>query len=418
MVQRVNVGVPKVCLLSLSCIPDDPRVRRQGDALHNAGWSVRAVGLPGAKSSAPEWRSEEAKVSHLVSSLADQSVAATRIAAQRMQRIKSRALLAARMQMSALSEAVALKAVWSMPAVAALYAASQGIKADLWVANDWQMLPLAARLARERGGVFAYDSHELAVSEFMEGWKWRLLKRPFVKAIEEMYIGKARVVSTVSEGIANSLQSFYDLPTRPLVIRNIPPYQMVAPSRASDHIRVLYHGLIAPVRGLEQLIRCVRHLHSTFEVSIRGAGNEDYVASLRTLIEAEGVVGRVDILPPVPMIELVSQAAAFDIGFFCMPRLSKQHEYVLPNKLFEYIMAGLAVCVSDLPEMSRIVREHGVGVLLPSAEPMDIAKVLNDMTRESIASYKATSLKAAKTLCWEEEARSMLAAYEAQIGNI
>lgn len=118
------------------------------------------------------------------------------------------------------------------------------------------------------------------------------------------------------------------------------------------------------------------------------------------------------------MIELVSQAAAFDIGFFCMPRLSKQHEYVLPNKLFEYIMAGLAVCVSDLPEMSRIVREHGVGVLLPSAEPMDIAKVLNDMTRESIASYKATSLKAAKTLCWEEEARSMLAAYEAQIGNI
>lgn len=456
-----------VCLLSLSRIPDDPRVRRQGDALFGAGWSVVAIGQPGARSKRPVWpcfdsshpapidvavvsstasgsnadagpvpgvAADETRIGttvgvaeprqrsageELIRAIARKTLSPTvRAAARRgLLHVMSRAVLGLRILKARMSPNIALDMYWSWSSIQEIYDASRGVTADLWVANDWLMLPLAARLARERGGVFVYDTHEFAVNEYMERLKWRLFNRPIVKAIEATYIRQAKVVSTVSQGIADGLQRVYRLPTRPMLIRNTPLYQSVQPAPETDPIRVLYHGIVAPVRGLEPLIRSVKHLRPDFEVTIRGPGNDEYLQRLRDLIASEGVADRVTLAPPVPMTALVQEAAAFDVGFFCMPLLSQQHEYVLPNKLFEYIMAGLAICVSDLPEMSRIVKATGVGVLLPSAEPADIAKVVNGLTRVSIRAYKARSLEVARELCWEQESKALLEAYAGAVGR-
>jgi hypothetical protein len=54
--QNIPSGArPRICLIALSAIADDPRVRRQGDAFVRDGWDVVAVGLPGARSTAPGW---------------------------------------------------------------------------------------------------------------------------------------------------------------------------------------------------------------------------------------------------------------------------------------------------------------------------------------------------------------------------
>jgi glycosyltransferase involved in cell wall biosynthesis len=392
------------CLLSLSRIPDDPRVRRQGDALKGAGWSVSAVGQPGALSPCPEWPCYTPNARDVAKRLPHP-----------VHEVLVRGRLALSMQLSRIVPRVALETYWSWQSVRDLYEASTGIQADLWVANDWFMLPMAARLAAERGGAFVYDTHEFAVNEYMERIKWRLFNRPFVRAIESMYIRQARVISTVSDGIADGLAGAYGLPVRPLVIRNTPFFQSVLGRPVGETVRVLYHGIVAPVRGLEPLIRSVKRWRPEFDLTIRGPGPDAYIEGLHRLIAEEGVGGRVHIVPAVPMTALVQEAAAFDVGFFCMPRLSQQHEYVLPNKLFEYIMAGLAICVSDLPEMSRIVKATGVGVLLPSAEPADIAGVVNGLTRDSIRAYKARSLEVARELCWEQESKALLEAYAGAI---
>ena len=69
------------------------------------------------------------------------------------------------------------------------------------------------------------------------------------------------------------------------------------------------------------------------------------------------------------MTALVREAAAFDIGFFALPGHSRHNEFALPNKFFEYIMAGLALCVTDLPEMARLIRRHMLGVTFRSLDP-------------------------------------------------
>jgi hypothetical protein len=82
---------------------------------------------------------------------------------------------------------------------------------------------------------------------------------------------------------------------------------------------------------------------------------------------------------------------------------SPQREFTLPNKFFEYIMAGLALCVSNLPEMAKIMRQYDLGPLVPDCEPRLIASAINALTREWIDACKQRSLAAARELCWERE---------------
>ena len=69
------------------------------------------------------------------------------------------------------------------------------------------------------------------------------------------------------------------------------------------------------------------------------------------------------------MTALVHEAAPFDVGFFALPGHSRHNEFALPNKFFEYVMAGLTLCATDLPEMARLIKEYDLGVTISAVEP-------------------------------------------------
>ena len=172
----------------------------------------------------------------------------------------------------------------------------------MWLANDWTMLPLAARLAHERGGVYGYDTHEFAAEEYGDQRKWRLWHRPMVCALERKFIRDAAVVSAVSNGIAERLQKLYRLPASGIAIRNTPPFEELRFARPRMiAIRVLYHGIVTPGRGLEATIDSVAAWRSAFELTIRGPGDEGYLNGLRRRIAERGLAERIIIAPPVPM---------------------------------------------------------------------------------------------------------------------
>ena len=117
------------------------------------------------------------------------------------------------------------------------------------------------------------------------------------------------------------------------------------------------------------------------------------------------------------MTEMVTRATVYDIGLFALPDHSLHNHFALPNKLFEYIMAGLAICVSDLPEMKKIVDEYDVGVTFHGMEPEIIAAAVNGFDRQSVEQYRSQSLVAAHELCWETEGEMMVRAYNEVIDN-
>jgi len=478
---------PRVCILALSAIADDPRVRRQGDAFAQAGWDVVAVGLPGAKSLAPPWpiltRRDQPPETGATPSLGatplspapppaivghsawrecagsllrriTMRICATEAQQRRLEYRAKTALgrvhawvahlprnagtLVVRLLRRVPGGAVArlaqyggiryrlrLLGVRVRPQIAQkiywtwsqnildLYRCAGRIDADVWLANDWNMLPIAARLAAERGGSYVYDTHEFAAEEYAEKWRWRLWQKPLVCAIEKRFIRDAVVVSAVSAGIAERLAQMYRLAQPPLVIRNMPAYQRCTFRPTGTRIRVLYHGIVAIGRGLEAAIDSVALWRPEFELTIRGPENPGYSDQLRQRIRDAGLGDRVRLVPAVPMTELVREAVPFDIGFFALPGHSRHNEFALPNKFFEYLMAGLALCVSDLPEMARLVKECMLGVLIARVEPVAIAAAINGLDREGIDAFKRRALAAAGELCWEREAERLVSAYGA-----
>lgn len=406
---------PRIGIVSLSAVPDDPRVRRQGDLFASHGWDVQAFGLAGAQSALPEWRyfalegicAPQSTVEQEPVDLVDKDWLLWWRRSQTARRFR-RLIQASR---TIFDPRHAKTAYWTIdPRFVALRDLASRYAADIWLANDWQVLPVAQYVAQQQDVPYIYDTHELALHEYAHRWLWQLLHRPVIAAVEQEGICEAALTSCVSPGIAKILQSYYRLPKQPLVVRNLPRYEPHRLRSCGETIEVLYHGVVSPGRGLEACIDSVAAWRPHFRLTIRGPGSAQYREKLIARAKASSVAERVIFAPPVAMVDLVSEAVRFDIGLFALPDHSKHNVYALPNKLFEYMMAGLALCITDLPEMTSIMRQYDVGRSISAVTAAAIADAINGFDRASIECYKARSLEAAKVLNWEREGERYFAA--------
>jgi glycosyltransferase involved in cell wall biosynthesis len=443
-------------LLAMSALADDPRVRRMGDFLHANGWQVVGIGATGAKSPPPEWRifeaqeptpPEAAEVRTRVVTLGDALVfvigLAPALIAATVAGVAGIALLplrppwGRRMLRLARTTLNPVTAFTKLASLASLWLSARvkGDAADeelmcrqpvlrtmrdlvlqhgrraIWVANDWLMLPLAAEGARTHGGAYVYDSHEFATLEFAQQLDWRIFRRPLVQTIERRHIANARVVTTVSPEITTALQEMYRFSGDAATLRNMPVYQALPFRAVRETVRVLYHGILVPHRGLENAVASLAHWPRTFTLTFRGPGSKAYIDSLIALAARHGVAQRFTIEPPLPLGELVSAASSFDIGLLALPGHSTHNAYALPNKIYEYLMAGLALCVSELPSMAAVVRETGAGILCGDGGPASLARAMANMTPAAINALKAKALEAARSLHFETDAPLVLGLY-------
>ncbi|WP_293800243.1 glycosyltransferase [uncultured Bosea sp.] len=279
-------------------------------------------------------------------------------------------------------------------------------KPDLVIANDWRALPLAFAAKRGCGARIIYDSHEFAPEEFADSWRWRLLARQHVVRIEDRYIREADAVATVSDGIADALAQRYGL-TRPTVISNTPAWQETAFRPTARPVTVLYHGAVVPRRGLEILIESAPLWPAEFRLVIRGPAQGGFDQHLRNLAAPFGE--RIALEPAVPPDQLISTAAQADIGIFLLSNSTTHARFAMPNKIFEYMQAGLMVISSDLPEIRKTIEISGCGVLLSSDTPQVIATCLARLGPAQIDAHKRAALVRARDLNFEGEGTKLLA---------
>jgi glycogen(starch) synthase len=394
---------PRVCLLCLSVIKDDPRVRKQGNLLHQAGFEVVGVGLAGGTAANPPWA---IRVPSFAAAATPRAKLAKLLADPGRY---SRYLAAMTLRPLALwSSPLAEWLYWSRPAFRSLFEAARSTVADIYVANDWNMLPIAQRLARIHGGRYVYDSHEYAAEELPESLAWRLFDRGLAVRTEGAHIHGAALVSTVSRGIAEHLMRDYGLAAEPMVVRNVPQARPLgrsfSPFREEGEIVVLFHGGITEHRGLHTLVDSVRLWKRGLRLVLRGPVEDAYRRRLEAIIATHDLRNRVDIEKPVAADRLMEAAATADIGIVSLPDTSAENRLALPNKIFEYVSAGLALLVPELDELAKIVRQHENGRVFSSLSAQAIAAAVNDLDMAMINAYKAKSRLASAELVWEREA--------------
>jgi glycosyltransferase involved in cell wall biosynthesis len=248
--------------------------------------------------------------------------------------------------------------------------AVRAVRPDVVHSHDAAMLApgyVGARLASAR---FVYDSHELAVGVAWRTRGWAAL----VWAIERLTVPRCHAIITVSDGIAERLHERYRLQRRPSVIRNLPDLEAYDLAFEAPDLRtelgtgtaqlILHLGAVARNRGCETLIRASARLEGT-HVLFLGADDSSYVRGLQDVARLNGVIGRVHFRPSVPVREVLAYARQADVGISLLEDSCENHRVALPNKVFEYLAAGVPVVASDLPELRRQLSR------LPAASVVD-----------------------------------------------
>lgn len=307
----------------------------------------------------------------------------------------------------------ALNYYWDIVAYKDIFEKLPDIKADFYIAHDYFTLPIVHEFVKKHGGFLSIDCHEHATTQYYHSLGFRLFQAPWIHTLQKFLFPKVDCLTVVCDGIGDLLKREYHLKRPPVIIRSIPYYQKCLFKPTDPHaIKVLYHGCIAQKRGLEELIQSIPLWAEQFSLIIRGPGDKKYVEQLKEKIVALKIENRVMIEDPIPSFDLIKRANQdADIGYFAQPQFSVQKKYTLPNKFFEYIMAGTCIVINEAQEMKKICDEYDLGNFIKNLTPQGIANTINSLTAEKIDEQKKKSLLAAQTLCFEAESEKMLNLY-------
>ncbi|MEW6750920.1 MAG: glycosyltransferase family 4 protein [Candidatus Latescibacterota bacterium] len=289
------------------------------------------------------------------------------------------------------------------------------LRADVYHAHDLDTLWPAVRAARACGAPLVYDSHEFWTEQSS------LVRRPAVRAfwrlLEARLVRHAECTITVSDSIAEALRQRYGM-HQVAVVRNLPLYR---PPEASNRIRtelglaadfpiVLYQGGFLTDNGLAEQVRAAAGFGRSALVLL---GDGPCEGDLRRLVRQLDLAERVHFIRRVSFPQLHSYTCSADLGLCLIKGTGQSFRDSLPNKLFEYLMAGLPVLASDFPEMRRILAQTRAGETAAPDDPSAIAERVCDLLGDAQrrGTYRAAALQAARELNWEAEAPRLLQVY-------
>jgi hypothetical protein len=365
---------PRICILSLEKVHQDGRVLRQIEYASRA-YDVTVVGW--GRLDTPRDNVQMKPVEPKVFSPVQRQFQAALMAAGR------------------LSPAYWERWYWRKPDHREALRLVSGTPCDLLHIDEAIALPIGIRAAEQLRCKVLFDAHEYSPGQDTDKLWWRMLAQPFYTYLIRHYATQADAMTTVALGIAEHYRREFGL--SPSVIMNTPEY-IALPFHPVDpeHIRIVHHATAVRDRQLEQMIDVVALTGKRFSLEFMLLEKDTaYIEELRQRAQ-ERAPGRITFRPSVAPAKIAPTINAYDIGLHLLPPINFNTAHALPNKFFEFIMAGLALAIGPSPEMMRIVREHGVGAVGASFEPEELAARLDALQPDEINEMKRRSLEAAK----------------------
>lgn len=288
-------------------------------------------------------------------------------------------------------------------------------KFDLLVANDLDTLLanyLASTLKRKP---LLYDSHE-----FFTGVP-ELENNSFARKVwismERLIFPRLRYIITVNDSIAALYSKMYHKEVK--VIRNIPeiplwsnPLQVEElrnsiPVENGNKLLIMQGAGINVDRGAEETVQAMQYLDS---VTLLIIGSGDVIGKLKAIVKEHHLDAKVKFLDKMPFDQLMNYTRIADAGLTLDKDTNINYRLSLPNKLFDYIHAGIPVLASFVPEVKKIVEQYNIGVVIENHDPRHIADKITFMFADNdrYATWKKNLITAARQLSWSVEEKKLL----------
>ncbi len=260
--------------------------------------------------------------------------------------------------------------------------------ARVYHAHDLDTLPVCAVAAFLTSSALVYDSHELWLHS-----RRHILEtsKPFMfleKLSEALFVPYADAIMAVTPKRAEVMKNMYPGMAEPDVLPNYPPAAPLTKAdprtrrmmgeEAEPRFIFLYQGILGLHRGLEELVDATPLLRD-LPVRVTFVGHDASRGAIPARVDSKNAGDMITFLPPVPSEELPRITGSADCGLLLFRGTCLNHVYSLPNKLFEYMMAGLPIVACDLPEIAEVIGKHDCGILVDSSDPSSIASAMRYM---------------------------------------
>lgn len=283
--------------------------------------------------------------------------------------------------------------------------------AAIFHCNDLAALPIGVftKLFANRRSKIVYDAHEYETEA--NGLKG--LEKIMRSWLERMLIGNADTVITVSDSIANEYTRLYGI-RKPGLVLNCPRFVEVKKHDLfreelgipADKLIFLYQGVLNAGRGVELLLEAFSDPEGDSVIVFMGFG--PLVSEIQ---ERARTINRVYFRAAVEPRVLLRYTSSADYGVALIEDVSLSNRYCLPNKVFEYMMAGVPLLCSDLPEMRRLLEAHGLGVVIPEFTPAGVQRAVADLRAMSYEELVRNVTAARREFNWEAQEKFLLQAY-------
>ncbi len=280
---------------------------------------------------------------------------------------------------------------------------------DLWP------LPAAALASLLKNSSLIYDAHEY--NSGLKIFNNRPIRKQIWMILEWLAIPLVDILVTVSHPLGELYQKRYPQLKKVRIIRNLPKFEIpqvldnLKIVRKDNEKIILFHGHFKPGRGLENLVISIKRMN---DVRLFLVGGGELKSKLQQLVNKLEIRNQVNFIDYINKDYLVSYAAQADIGVVLFEPTSINYSFALPNKLFEYIMAGLPVLASNIQTFEYYIKKYKIGKTVDPAKSELIAEILTQMINdiEQIKTWKNNCLLASKELNWENESKKMAGIYE------
>lgn len=258
-----------------------------------------------------------------------------------------------------------------------------------------------------------YNAHEYETQrQGLHGsrqWLSKIIEKTLIKYCDHTLV--------VSESIAHEYKLLYPLISPPTVILNTPLLHTTKKKnifRETLNIQnnqkiFLYQGALSQGRGIETLLSTFQTLQDTSAVIVF-MGNGHWAHKIQTISKHSSHIFYHPAVSPEVLHEYTSSA---DFGISLIENSCLSYYYCLPNKLFEYLMAGLPVIVSNLYEMAKIVNTHHIGIIAKENSPEGLTEAINQITQIDPLVLKVNIEQAQRIFNWEIEEKKLIEVYRA-----
>jgi glycosyltransferase involved in cell wall biosynthesis len=286
--------------------------------------------------------------------------------------------------------------------------------ADYIMCCDLPVLPTAVYVSKIKNMPLIYDAHEL----YPEQAIFPKDKREFYSQVETEFIKYPDLVITVNISIAQEMAKRYNIKEPEVILNAINASKIFNINKKYNYFRdklaikqtqkiVLFQGGYSPNRNLHLFVESAKYIKNS-DVVLVLMGFGDYEKELQQIAkDAKTFNKNVFFFPAVDQSVLLEYSASADVGIIPYPHIDLNSYYCTPNKLFEFIQAGLPMIANDSPELNRFIKENKIGYSKKIGHEKDIANMIDTYFEQNI-DYKKNILKTRKNISWRVEEKKFI----------